>query len=33
MLAESLGKPVLSRMLGKGVSQNVVAKYDPLPPI
>ena len=29
MLAESLGKPVLSRMLGKGVSQNVVAKYEP----
>lgn len=29
MLAELLGKPVLSRMLGKGVSQNVVAKYEP----
>ena len=29
MLAESLGKPVFSRMLGKGVSQNVVAKYEP----
>ncbi len=27
--SESLGKSVLSRLLGRGVSQNVVAKYDP----
>ncbi|NHM16390.1 M28 family peptidase [Eggerthellaceae bacterium zg-887] len=27
--SESLGKPVVSRLLGRGVSQNVVAKYDP----
>ena len=27
--AEIMGKPVLSRFLGKGVSQNVVAKYEP----
>ena len=29
MVAESLGKPILSRAVGKGVSQNVVAKYEP----
>ena len=29
MVAEALGKPILSRVLGKGVSQNVVAKYEP----
>ncbi|WP_172135731.1 aminopeptidase [Adlercreutzia sp. ZJ473] len=27
--AESLGKPVVSRLLNRGVSQNVVAKYEP----
>lgn len=27
--AEALGKPVLSRLMNKGVSQNVVAKYEP----
>ena len=29
MVAEALGEPILSRVLGKGVSQNVVAKYEP----
>lgn len=28
-VAESLGKPVISRFFNKGVSQNVVAKYEP----
>lgn len=27
--AELFGRPVLSKLLGKGVSQNVVAKYEP----
>lgn len=27
--AEYLGKPIISKLLGKGVSQNVVAKYAP----
>ena len=28
-VAESLGKPVISRFFNRGVSQNVVAKYEP----
>ena len=27
--AESLGKPVISRFFNRGVSQNVIAKYEP----
>ena len=28
-VAEAFGKPILSRVLSRGVSQNVVAKYEP----
>ncbi len=28
-VAEALGKPVVSRFLNRGVSQNVIAKYEP----
>ena len=30
--AEYLDKPIISKLLGKGVSQNVVAKYAPAAP-
>ncbi len=29
LVCEELDKPILSKFLGRGVSQNVVAKYDP----
>ena len=29
LICEELDKPILSKLLGRGVSQNVVAKYDP----
>ncbi len=29
LVCEELDKPILSKLLGRGVSQNVVAKYDP----
>ena len=29
LICEELDKPILSKLMGRGVSQNVVAKYDP----
>ncbi len=29
LICEELDRPILSKLLGRGVSQNVVAKYDP----